>query len=102
MNHPAFFGYGSLVNRATHDYRQAVPARLKGWRRVWRGTDLRRSPSCPLSPRRSVRSMGSSPRSPGAAGLHWTSARPRMIASCFGRKLCSIRRTGFHKSRSNM
>ena len=32
---PRFFGYGSLVNRATHDYPSARPARLNGWRRVW-------------------------------------------------------------------
>jgi hypothetical protein len=34
----AYFGYGSLVNRATHHTAilHAVPARLKGWRRVWR------------------------------------------------------------------
>lgn len=37
-----FFGYGSLVNRRTHDYAPAHPARLDGWRRVWRGTGLRR------------------------------------------------------------
>ncbi|MFN3973115.1 MAG: gamma-glutamylcyclotransferase family protein [Gemmobacter sp.] len=30
-----FFGYGSLVNRATHDYPGAQAARLLGWRRVW-------------------------------------------------------------------
>lgn len=30
-----FFGYGSLVNRATHDYAPARRARLAGWRRVW-------------------------------------------------------------------
>ena len=29
------FGYGSLVNRATHGMAPAVPARLEGWRRVW-------------------------------------------------------------------
>ena len=29
------FGYGSLVNRATHAMAPAVPARLAGWRRVW-------------------------------------------------------------------
>ncbi|MCB2134986.1 MAG: gamma-glutamylcyclotransferase [Rhodobacteraceae bacterium] len=39
--HPAFFGYGSLVNRRTHDYAQTAPARLTGWRRVWRQTRLR-------------------------------------------------------------
>ena len=36
-----FFGYGSLVNRATHTYPQAQPARVLGWRRSWRHTDLR-------------------------------------------------------------
>lgn len=29
------FGYGSLVNRATHDYSEAYPARVRGWRRAW-------------------------------------------------------------------
>ncbi|RST81792.1 gamma-glutamylcyclotransferase [Aquibium carbonis] len=34
----AYFGYGSLVNRATHRTAilHAVPARLTGWRRTWR------------------------------------------------------------------
>ncbi len=36
-----FFGYGSLVNRASHAFADAVPAQLTGWRRVWRHTDLR-------------------------------------------------------------
>ncbi|WP_048648742.1 hypothetical protein [Nitratireductor soli] len=33
----AYFGYGSLVNRATHrtEIIGAVPARLMGWRRQW-------------------------------------------------------------------
>lgn len=30
-----FFGYGSLVNRATQSYPGAQAARLTGWRRVW-------------------------------------------------------------------
>lgn len=38
---PWFFGYGSLVNRATHDYPQAQRATLHGWRRVWVRTALR-------------------------------------------------------------
>lgn len=36
MNDPFFFGYGSLVNRDTHDYEQAQPAQINGWRRAWR------------------------------------------------------------------
>lgn len=38
---PYFFGYGSLVNRATHPYPGSATARLTGWRRVWQQTDLR-------------------------------------------------------------
>lgn len=30
-----FFGYGSLVNRATHGYPQPRQASLHGWRRLW-------------------------------------------------------------------
>lgn len=41
MSDPLFFGYGSLVNLATHDYADPRPARLTGWRRVWRHTSLR-------------------------------------------------------------
>ncbi|OED49050.1 hypothetical protein AB838_08815 [Rhodobacteraceae bacterium (ex Bugula neritina AB1)] len=41
MTSPCFFGYGSLVNTATHDYGGALPARLSGWRRAWVHTDLR-------------------------------------------------------------
>ncbi|NOC93408.1 gamma-glutamylcyclotransferase family protein [Ruegeria sp. HKCCD6604] len=41
MADPYFFGYGSLVNLATHDFPDPRPARLKGWRRAWRHTDLR-------------------------------------------------------------
>ena len=36
-----FVGYGSLVNRMTHDYQEVHPARLRGWRRMWRKTALR-------------------------------------------------------------
>ena len=41
MPEPYFFGYGSLVNRATHDFPDPRPARLAGWKRAWRHTDLR-------------------------------------------------------------
>ena len=43
MNDPAFFGYGSLVNLATHDYDDPRPATLHGWRRIWRRTHLRKA-----------------------------------------------------------
>jgi hypothetical protein len=41
MTNPFVFGYGSLVNRMTHDHLPAHPATVSGWRRVWRHTDLR-------------------------------------------------------------
>ena len=41
MTRPFFFGYGSLVNRATHDYSDAHPARIAGWRRAWRHVEGR-------------------------------------------------------------
>lgn len=48
--HPAFFGYGSLVNRATHDHDLGAPTRLSGWRRVWRHTRLRDTPFLSVEP----------------------------------------------------
>lgn len=48
--HPAFFGYGSLVNRATHDHDLGEPARLSGWRRIWRQTRLRDTPFLSVEP----------------------------------------------------
>ncbi len=41
MKDRQFFGYGSLVNRATHAFAQTRPATLDGWRRVWVHTHLR-------------------------------------------------------------
>ncbi|MGV6812209.1 MAG: gamma-glutamylcyclotransferase family protein, partial [Brevirhabdus sp.] len=43
MKDPFFFGYGSLVNRRTHDYANAHRAVASGWRRAWRATDLRKA-----------------------------------------------------------
>lgn len=41
MSDPFFFGYGSLVNLATHAFTDAHPASIRGWRRAWRYTPLR-------------------------------------------------------------
>jgi hypothetical protein len=41
MSDPYFFGYGSLVNSKTHVYQDARPAKLSGWRRVWKRTNAR-------------------------------------------------------------
>lgn len=41
MQDPFFFGYGSLVNRGTHAYPSPYTARVRGWRRLWKGTRLR-------------------------------------------------------------
>lgn len=41
MKDAFFFGYGSLVNRATHHFADAHRASVRGWRRAWRHTDLR-------------------------------------------------------------
>ena len=38
---PYFFGYGSLVNKQTHDYPDARSAKLHGWRRAWVRTAVR-------------------------------------------------------------
>ncbi len=41
MSAPRFFGYGSLVNRATQDYPNIRRERIKGWARAWHHTALR-------------------------------------------------------------
>lgn len=41
---PSVFGYGSLVNRATHAYAPARIAKVDGWRRAWRYTPHRPGP----------------------------------------------------------
>lgn len=35
MSHKFFFGYGSLVNAATHTHAPLHPASAQGWRRAW-------------------------------------------------------------------
>lgn len=42
MRSPFFFGYGSLVNRQTHEYGEAHRARISGWRRTWRHVATRK------------------------------------------------------------
>ena len=41
MSKDCFFGYGSLVNRMTHEFEDCRTAVLTGWRRAWRHTELR-------------------------------------------------------------
>lgn len=41
MSTQSIFGYGSLVNAATHDYGTLQVAELRGWRRQWHYTTLR-------------------------------------------------------------
>lgn len=36
-----FFGYGSLVNAATHAHAPCLPATVRGWRRTWVATPQR-------------------------------------------------------------
>ncbi|MDG4647950.1 gamma-glutamylcyclotransferase [Roseibacterium sp. SDUM158017] len=39
---PFFFGYGSLVNRDTHDFPRVARAAVRGWGRTWKRTRLRK------------------------------------------------------------
>jgi hypothetical protein len=39
--HPHFFGYGSLVNRDTHDFTPVHRSHITGWRRVWHRAPVR-------------------------------------------------------------
>lgn len=66
MSDPAFFGYGSLVNLATHDYDDPRPATLHGWRRVWRKTTLRKAAYLSVIPDSDSTLHGVIARVPGA------------------------------------
>lgn len=46
----AVFGYGSLVNRRTHDTPAAWPGQITGWRRAWRASPLRARPYLTVVP----------------------------------------------------
>ncbi|MEM1388874.1 MAG: gamma-glutamylcyclotransferase family protein [Pseudomonadota bacterium] len=65
MRDPFFFGYGSLVHRATHDYPDAMPARLRGWRRVWRHTPGRARAFLSVEPAPEIEIDGLIARVPG-------------------------------------
>lgn len=66
MNDPYFFGYGSLVNRKTHSYPDAVAAEVRGWRRSWRGTKLRELAFLTAEPDSGGRIVGLIAAVPGA------------------------------------
>lgn len=54
MQKPFFFGYGSLVNRATHTYQDTSTAQLVGWRRLWQDTPGRETPFLSVEPLQGV------------------------------------------------
>lgn len=66
MSDPAFFGYGSLVNLATHSYDDPRPAVLQGWRRVWQRTNLRKAAFLSVAPCPDTELHGVIARVPGA------------------------------------
>ena len=66
MSDPAFFGYGSLVNLATHDYQKPRPAVLSGWRRRWERTDLRKAAFLSVVPDEATALQGIVAEVPGA------------------------------------
>lgn len=60
MSDPHFFGYGSLVNTATHIYPNAQKATLTGWRRAWVSTDARETvflTAVPAEPRDQIQGL---------------------------------------------
>jgi len=58
MSTPRFFGYGSLVNRATHDYPSTAPATITGWRRIWRHVEGRKVAFLTVSPCKETKIQG--------------------------------------------
>ena len=63
---PAFFGYGSLVNGVTHGYAGLAPARLTGWRRLWRRAPGRRVSLLTVRPAEGAGLDGATAWLPGA------------------------------------
>ncbi|MEZ5723358.1 MAG: gamma-glutamylcyclotransferase family protein [Paracoccaceae bacterium] len=66
MSDPYFFGYGSLVNRRTHDFPGARKACVTGWRRAWRKSPLRRRPFLTVLPDPGSEVLGLVAMVPGA------------------------------------
>lgn len=66
MNESFFFGYGSLVNTATHDFENVHTATARGWRRAWRHTALREVSFLTAVPDRLSRIEGLIASVPGA------------------------------------
>ena len=58
MGDPYFFGYGSLVNLATHNYGDPRPATLQGWRRLWCETSYRKAAFLSIAPAPGARIQG--------------------------------------------
>ena len=66
MSDPYFFGYGSLVNRRTHDFPGARKACVTGWRRAWRKSPLRQRPFLTVLPDPGSEVLGLVAMVPGA------------------------------------
>ena len=74
---PRFFGYGSLVNIATHTYPDLQKAKLNGWRRVWRQTNLRPLAFLSIEPCEETDLLGVTAQVPEA---NWTALDQREFA----------------------
>lgn len=74
MPNPYFFGYGSLVNRRTHDFPRPHKARVTGWRRAWRKSPLRQRPFLTVVPSPGSDVLGLVAMVPGA---DWTALDER-------------------------
>ncbi len=66
MSDPYFFGYGSLVNRRTHDFPGARKARVTGWRRAWRKSPMRQRCFLTVVPDAGTEVLGMVAAVPGA------------------------------------
>ncbi|MDC0738976.1 gamma-glutamylcyclotransferase [Cognatishimia sp. SS12] len=65
MQSDRFFGYGSLVNRRTHNYRDFSAITLSGWQRVWRQTATFQRPILTIEPALGVEIDGARAAVPG-------------------------------------